>query len=153
MKKSFAVLLSTMAVMVIGCNQDSRPGGPGAATTPSTSGTTVNRPTYGEAERTFELSVPTLSTRLAQGETKAIAIGVSRGKNFDEDVTLKVDGVPQGITVNPASSAIKHGDKEAKLTLHAAPDAALGEFTIDVEGHPTKGADASTKLKLTVVAP
>ena len=153
MKKSFAVLVSTVAIVVIGCNQESKPGGPGVTNTPSTSVTTANRPTYGEAEKTFELSVPTLATRLSQGETKAVTISVSRGKNFDQDVTLKFDGVPQGITVDPAAPAIKHGDKEAKLTLHAAPDAALGDFSIGVAGHPSKGPDATTKMNLTVVAP
>lgn len=150
MKKSFAVVMSAVAIAAVGCNQESKPGGTGVGTTP---GTTVNRPTYGEAEGTFELSVPILSSRIAQGDTKTVTISVKRGKNFDEDVTLKFDGVPQGITVNPASPAIKHGDPDAKLTIHAALDAALGDFTVGVVGHPSKGSDATTKLKLTVVEP
>ncbi len=153
MKKLFAVVLSAVTVAAVGCNQDSRPGGPGVTSTPGTSTTTANRPTYGEPERAFELSVPTLSTRLAQGETKSVTVGVSRGKNFDEDVALHFDTLPQGITISPTAATIAHGDREVKLTVHAAQDAALGDFTVDVSGHPTKGADAKTKLKLTVVAP
>ena len=50
-----------------------------------------------------------------------------------------------------ASPMIKHGDTEAKVTLKATDDASLGEFTIKVTGHPSKGADATSEFKITVV--
>jgi len=154
MKMGLAGLVVTMLLAPIGCSETSTPGGPGAANTPNTSegkNTTANRPAYGPAEGTFELSAPVLSTHLKQGETKTATIGVSRGKNFDEDVTLKFSDIPQGVTVEPTNPTIPHGDKDCKLTLQAASDAALGDFTIKVIGHPTKGADATTTMKLTIV--
>lgn len=165
-------LLAVMGLMAAGCS-DSTPGGPGAVasrdttaeqreTVPTTPGaprtpvsnesvTTVNRPTYGEADRTFEISTPVLSTRLKQGETKTVSIGISRGKNFDQDVTLNMSGVPEGVTINPTTPKVGHGDKDTEVSIQAAADAALGDFTINVVGHPETGADATTTLKLTVL--
>jgi hypothetical protein len=150
-------IVAAVLLAAIGCNEASTPGGPGVTSKPTVSGTTsttstvANRPVYGEADRTFQLSTPALSTRLKQGETKTVAVALSRGKNFDEDVALKMTDVPQGVTVEPSSPRILHGDKDCKVSIQAAEDAALGEFTINVVGHPAKGADATTTLKLTVV--
>jgi uncharacterized membrane protein len=143
MKTQIVALLVAALVVCTGCNKGT-PGGPGA-TNPN-----AKKPVVGQSDDTFTLSVPTLSTTLKQGETKTIAIGIKRGKNLDDDVTLKFADVPTGLTIEPASPAIKHGDTEAKLTLKAADNAALGDFTIKVTGHPTKGADASNEFKLTV---
>jgi uncharacterized membrane protein len=122
MKTAFAGLLVFGLVAFTGCNKGTE-GGPGA---------------------------PTFSTKLKQGESKVVDIGIKRGKNFDEDVALKFDNMPQGVTLDPASPVIKHGDKETKITVKAANDAAVGDFTVKVTGHPTKGADATNDLKLTV---
>jgi uncharacterized membrane protein len=143
MKSSFAGLVVMALVAFTGCNRGT-PGGPGA-TDPS-----AKKPAFGQADDTFNLSVPYLSTNLKQGETKAISISIKRGKNFDEDVTLKFADLPKGVTLDSASPVIKHGDMEAKLTLKAADDASLGDFTIKVTGHPTKGGDSSTEFKITV---
>jgi hypothetical protein len=142
MQRSFAGLLVMAVVALVGCGGKDRAGGPGA-TNP-----TGKQPLYGQADNTFNLTAP--STSLKQGETKAISIGIKRGTNFQEDVTLKFADVPQGVTIDPASPVIKHGETETKVTLKAAADASLGDFTIKVIGHPTKGADASHELKITV---
>lgn len=91
-----------------------------------------------------------MSTSLKQGETKDALISLTRGKNFDEDVTLKFDDVPKGITIDPTNPVIKHGDKDVKLSFQVADDAALGNFAFKVTGHPTKGAEAKTEFSLTV---
>ncbi len=91
-----------------------------------------------------------MSTKLKQGETKDLAIEVARGKNFSEDVALNFAGVPQGVTLDPSSPVVMHGDKETKVTVKVAADAALGDFTIKVTGHPTRGADATNEFKMTV---
>lgn len=165
-------LVAVLALAVVGCS-DSTPGGPGAVanretrtenrdsvtTTPNATtetarndgSTTVNRPTYGEADRTFELSTPVLSTRVKQGETKTVTIGISRGKNFDQDVMVNVTGSPEGVTIDPVTPKIAHGEKDVQVSIKAAENAALGDFTVNVTGHPETGADASTTLKLTVV--
>jgi hypothetical protein len=129
-------------VALVGCGGKDTAGGPGA-TNP-----TGKKPLYGQAENTFNLTAP--STSIKQGETKAVSIGIRRGTNFQEDVTLKFADVPQGVTLDPASPVIKHGETETKVTLKAAADASLGAFTIKVTGHPTKGGDASHEFKITV---
>jgi uncharacterized membrane protein len=130
----------------VGCGK-STPGGPGA-------GADQKKPLYGEADNTFDLSVPSnlpyQSTTLKQGETTTASISIKRGKSFDQDVTLQFEGMPTGVTVEPANPVIKHGDTEAKLTLKATDNAALGDFTIKVKGKPTKGSDASNEFKITV---
>ena len=143
MKSSFAGLLALALVTLTGCNQGT-PGGPGVTNPPQ------KQPVYGEADKTFKLSVPLMSTTLHQGETKEVAVGIKRGKNFEGDVTLKFADGPEGVTIESASPIIKHGDTEAKVTLKATADASLGDFTVKVTGHPTKGADATNEFKITV---
>ena len=143
MKVTFAVVLLMTLVAFTGCNQGTS-GGPGA-TDPN-----AKKPVYGEADDTFNLSVPLLSTAVKQGEAKAVSISIKRGKNFDEDVTLNFTGLPKGVTLDPTHPRIKHGDTEAKLMLKTTNAASLGDFTIKVMGHPTKGVDASTEFKITV---
>jgi len=124
---------------LFGCNGKDSAGGPG---------TTDKQPRYGQADSTFNLTTP--STSLEQGETKTVSIGVKRGTNFQEDVTLGFADVPQGVIIDPASPVIKHGETETKVTLQASADASLGDFTVKVTGHPTKGPDASHEFKITV---
>jgi len=143
MKSLFAGLAVTAVVLVTGCAEGT-PGGPGAKEV------TAYKPIVGQADNTFSLDVPKMSTTLKQGETKDLAIDVARGKNFSEDVELKFSGVPKGVTVDPASPVIMHSDKEAKITVKVADDAALGDFTVKVTGHPTTGADAMNEFKITV---
>jgi hypothetical protein len=145
MKKSFACLLIAASAAFAGCNNSSTPGGPGA-----TNNKGDNRPVVGRAEDTFTLDPPNLATKVKQGESKAVSIGIKRGKNFDQDVTLKFSDLPKGVTLDPASPVIRHGDTEAKCMLKAADDAALGDFAVKVTGHPTKGGDASNEFRITV---
>lgn len=129
------------------------PGGPGADT-----GKDKEKPSVLQRaedaviqhEGTYSLTMPLLETSLKQSEDKVVAIGIRRGKNFDEDVTVKFEGAPTGVTVDPATATIKHGENETKVNIKAAPDAAVGEFTIKVTGHADKGSDASNDLKINV---
>jgi hypothetical protein len=143
MKRTFTGLVLMALVAFTGCGKGT-PGGPGA------SDPNAKKPLYGEANDTFNLSVPIRSTSLKQGDTKEGSIGIKRGKNFEQDVALTFTDVPKGVTLNPESPVIKHGDTEAKFTLKAGDDAPPGDFTVKVTGHPTKGGDASNELKLTV---
>jgi hypothetical protein len=143
MKSLFAGLMVTAVAVLTGCSQGT-PAGPAAIER------TANKPIVGQADDTFHVEVPTMSTKLKQGETKEVAISVARGKNFDEDVTLKFAGVPKGVTLDPASPVIRRGDKDAKITLKVADKASLGDFTLKVTGEPKKGMPASSDLKITV---
>jgi len=136
-------LLALALVAFTGCNQGT-PGGPGA-TDPK-----ARKALYGQADDTFNLSVPTLSTSIKQGDAKEVSVGIKRGTNFDQDVALTFADVPTGVTIDPASPVIKHSDTEAKFTLKAGDEAPVGDFTIKVTGHPTKGGDATNVFKLTV---
>ena len=77
----------TLAALA-GCNQGT-PGGPG------TTDTTAKKPAYGQADETFNLSVPMTSSSVQQGEQAEATIGIKRAKNFDEDVTLQFADVPE----------------------------------------------------------
>jgi hypothetical protein len=149
--KRFQWGLALIAIMAAsGCNQGTS-GGPGATNTPSnTSSTTASKPELGQAEDTFSLSLPTLATHIKQGETRSVTIGITRGKNFDQDVSLKFTDIPKGVTMTPPNPTIKHGEKETKVDVIAATDAALGDFSVNVTGHPATGADAKSKLSLKV---
>lgn len=150
MKSLFAGLAVLSLAALTGCSQGT-PGGPGA-TTPSGKATTVNKPIVGQADDTFNLSVPVMSSTLQQGEKAEATIGIKRAKNFEEDVTLKFADVPQGVTMETSSPVIKHGDTDAKITFQAGDEAPLGDFKVKVTGHPTKGADAQIEFKLTIAA-
>lgn len=99
---------------------------------------------------TFTLSMPFWTTALKQGEAKAVVLSIKRDKKFDQDVTLKFDSLPKGVTMEPATAVIKNGETEAKFVMKAADDAALGDFTILATGHPAKGADATHDFKFSV---
>ena len=151
MDKRLACALGAVVIGIAGCNQQT-PGGPGATNQSNgTTATTANRPTYGEAEGTFDINAPALATRVKQGESATATISLSRGKNFNENVVLKVTELPHGVSIDPIIPMIRNSDKETTLTFRAAPNAALGEFTVKVLGHPDKGVDATSTLKLTIL--
>ena len=142
MKSLFTGLAVMTLAALTGCSQGT-PGGPG---------TTGKQPAYGQADNTFNLSVPIFSSSLQQGEQTEATVGIKRAKNFDEDVALKFAAVPKGVTVEPASPVIKRGDTDAKITFKAEDEAALGDYTVNLTGHPTKGTDAQIEFKLTITA-
>jgi hypothetical protein len=136
-------MLMFSVVALAGCNE-SEPGGTGVVN-PS-----AKPPVIGQAENTFKLNLPVLATTLKQGETKDVTIGIDRGKNFDGDVVLEFGDTPKGVTVDSPKPVIGRGDTEAKVALKASGDAALGDFTVPLKGHPPKGPDAKSELKITV---
>lgn len=158
MKTMLSLCVACTLAVVLGCSSGN-PGGPGAnndnAPRPAPSvtppvvppGTPVN--VLGE-ENTFVLDVPNLSTSVAQGETKQISIAVDRRRNFDQDVTVKFGTMPAGVTIAPESAVIRASEKEAKFSVRAANDAALGTHTIRVIGHPARGADATNDFKVSI---
>ncbi len=151
--KIFSTSLMTLALAsVSGCSEGT-PGGPGA-TVKTESGTTVTakKPMFGQTENTFNLDVPTMSSALQQGHEAEASIGIKRALNFDEDVTLKFSEVPKGVTIEPASPVIKHGDKDATIHFKATDEAVIGDYKIKVTGHPEAGTDAAIEFKLNVTA-
>jgi hypothetical protein len=152
MKKCILAAAVAALICVTGCTQGT-PGGPGAEKArqqEKDSKLKQAEDKVRQPEGTFSLTVPTFATKLKQGESKELAIGIKRGKNFDQDVTVKLEGAPAGVTVEPASTTIKHGDEDAKVKVKAADDAALGDFKVKVVGKPSKGDEATNELKLTI---
>jgi hypothetical protein len=140
MKNLIAGIAITMLVMTCGCNQGT-PGGPG---------TTGEQPFYGQADNTFNLSVPVMSSSLQQGERATATIGINRAKNFDDDVKLSFTALPAGVTVDPVAPEIPRGRTEATVTFMAEDEAPLGDYVVKISGHPTAGSDAQIDFKLTV---
>ena len=87
---------------------------------------------------------------IKQGETKNFAVSVNRDKEFRDDVTLKFDGLPKGVTVEPASPVNKNGEAEAKVVIKATDDAPEGKYVVKVTGQPAKGAAVTQDMNLTV---
>lgn len=153
MKSLVACAMATVLTMLTGCNQQ-MPGGPGASTSGSSgeSTTTANKPMLGEAVETFDVNAPMLPTRIKQGDSSIVTFSVSRGKSFSEDVTIRMEELPKGVTCDPSSVSIKNGEKESTITFLAADDAEVGDFTAKVVAHPTKGSDATSSMKFSVLA-
>ncbi len=145
MRTLFAGSLTLMLAILTGCSQGT-PGGPGTTDKDS------KKPMYGQEDNTFNLSVPRTSTSLQQGEQLETTVGIKRAKNFDQDVTLKFADVPKGVTIEPASPVINSSDTESKIKFKAGDEAPLGDFKVQVTGHPRKGADAQIEFKLTILA-
>ena len=67
-----------------------------------------------------------------------------------------VDGVgafgfgPLGVSIDPATSMVKHGDEKVTLNVKAAADAAIGEFKVKVNGKPTTGEAAHNEFTIHV---
>jgi hypothetical protein len=111
----------------------------------------VEKPIAGEADTTFSLSVPFESVALTQGEEKSMLIGINRGENFREEVTIEVSDLPTGVTLVTTDPSITHGSTDATLKFKVASDAALGDFTVMVTGHTaSSGADFTKEFKMTV---
>lgn len=113
--------------------------------------TVAKKPIAGEAEHTFSLSIPFEPVTLAQGEEKAVQIGINRGENFGEEVEIEVSGLPQGVTMETKEPVITKSSTGVTLQLNAAADAALGDFTAKVTGHTaSSGADFTSEIKVVV---
>lgn len=125
-----------------GCSQGT-PGGPGA---------TGKAPTFGQDENTFNLSIPVLSSSLQQGQKVQASVGIKRAKNFDQDVALTFVDVPKGVTIQPASPMIKHGDTDVVITINAGEETIIGDYKVKISGHPTKGGDAKVDFNMTITA-
>jgi hypothetical protein len=140
MRSLYLALLVGALVAFTGCS----------GSTPGGAGTTGKKPIVGLGEDTFTIAMPTGGVTLKQGGEKDAEFDIKRGKNFEEDVTLKFDKLPMGVTAEPASPVIKHGEDKAKVAFKATDDAALGKATVHVVGHPAKGSDSEGKFDLTV---
>lgn len=143
MRISTGLLMTGALIALCGCNQGA-PGGPGTASPDST------KPMMGEADNTFALDLPMLSTKLDQGDTTTISVGIKRGTNFDQDVSLRFDDVPTGVSIMPDAPTIRRMDEKADITIVASDNASVGDFAVRIVGHPDSGSDATAELALSI---
>ena len=151
MRKLLTVLAAGTLAALLGCNNAGTPGGSGVSKKEKDG--TLDKTHLTQGESTFNLKTPMTSTTVKQGEKTNVKIGISRGKNFGEDVALSFSEPPKGVTITPAKATLAAGDKEATVSVEATKEAALGDFTITVTGKPTKGPDAVNTFKITVKKP
>jgi hypothetical protein len=71
------------------------------------------------------------SHTVTQGDTDNVLVTVNRD-NFDDAVTIKLDGLPAGVTLQGTSPVIAKGDNSATLVLNADATAAVGDHTIQL---------------------
>lgn len=144
MKRLHTACATGMLLLLAGCGQGTS-GGPGAANPPE------KNSVLGQADDTFSISMPPVA--LVQGERKAFTLEISRGKNFKGNVSVKFDGLPAGVTADVSPLVLQAENKEVKLTLVATDTAAVGDYAFTITGHPTSGANAVSKVKLSISAP
>jgi hypothetical protein len=146
MKAIFSGFIVLSLIGLIGCTSSSdKVGGPGATNT-----TDKSPPLGGPKEGTFHLNPPRVADSIKQSASDVVTISIDRGKNFDEDVALAFEDVPDHVTLDPKISSIKKGEKEAKVTVKVGEKAGLGKHDIKVIGKPTKGDTAETHFTINV---
>jgi len=128
---------------LLGCNQ-------GATGEIGVGDPKANKSVSGRGDDTFSLSVPLMLTSLQQGTQAEGIIGISRAKNFDDDVTLEFKNIPAGVTIQPAHPTFKHGDSDSKVLFVVDDSAAKGEFKIEISGHPKQGAAEKIDFRFAV---
>jgi uncharacterized membrane protein len=147
MKRLIVSTLAAGLVAIVGCETRSTPGGPGASRPD-------NRSITGAPKRdTFDIKVPTGTTRIKQGEQKEVDITVERGAELKQDVTVECTKDATGLTVTPAKHTIKASDADTKvrLTIAAAKDAAIGKDKVTVKASSESGAPTSKDFEVEVV--
>lgn len=131
---------------VVGCENKSPPGGPGAVKPDGT------KPTVGTPENSFRVSVGGMD--LKQGESKTVPVSVVRGTSFDQDIKLSVPNPPQGVTVKFDDNVLKASAKEVHMTIDASADAALGEHKLTLQATPAReGPPTSAEFKIEIKKP
>lgn len=145
MKRACAVLIASVLMVSLGCNQ-SEPGGPGARRTDN-----KNPVTGSPKNETFRISAPSTETTLKQGEQKEVDVTVDRSKDFKQDVTLTFKG-DKGVTITPSSATVKASDKDTtvKVKVAAEKDAPVGDATVHVTAKPETGDSTSANFKVKV---
>jgi hypothetical protein len=143
MKKLASILLIT-AVAALGCGEESEPGGPGATPTGGANGANGNGGQVQNEENTFTMTVPSGATNIEPGGSQAVTLEISRGDQFQEEVTLTFSA-PQGITVNPQEATIPANLEETEVTLTAEQTVQPGTHEIQVTATPASGQNPVTK--------
>jgi len=98
---------------------------------------------------TLQISTSPTSLSIQAGNTGQFTVNATRGGGFSGAVSLTVEGLPSGVTVN--APVLAAGSTSAVVTLTAAAGATAGSSTLTVRGQGT-GVNATASVALTVTA-
>jgi uncharacterized membrane protein len=116
--------------------------------------TTTTGPQGGTTARTASPKRLTLTAAkdqtIRRGDTDKILVAINRD-NFNDPVTVRVTGLPKGISVLEGNDAvIPGGSNSATVTLKAAADADLGEHNVTLSAEAAGLEKNSQVFRLTV---
>lgn len=141
-----AVILCGMFV-ASGCSNESKPGGPGATTKPTTTGET--KVVAENSAQTFTLKAPATETNIDQGKDDEVTLTIDRGTDFKQAVKVAFEA-PQGITITPPAGEFAAGSTEMKVRVAAAATAPVGKADVKVTGTPETGKPVMTTFPVEV---
>ncbi|MFT5526857.1 MAG: hypothetical protein ACI9G1_002433 [Pirellulaceae bacterium] len=80
----------------------------------------------------FELTLPLDALTLIQGETAKIKLVVTRRGGFSEEIAVRIDGLPEGVTFAP--DKIGKGGNDAQLTFTSTAETQTGLYPLSIVG-------------------
>ena len=88
---------------------------------------------------------------MTQGESHKITIGIDRGSDFTQPVSMTLTSSEKGLSIDPANPNIAANESKVDVTLTAAEDATIGLTTISLIGEPSSGksVDGSIQVRIT----
>lgn len=109
--------------------------------------------TIGTASPDFNIQLSLSSVGIVQGGSASLQVSLTRTGNFQDAVSLSLEGAPTGVTAEFSPASLSGQQSTSTLTLRANTSAATGTFTLTVVA--TSGSIRRTaQLNLTVaVAP
>jgi hypothetical protein len=153
MKKLLAAVVVVSLAGLTGCPEH-KSGSGGAGPSPGA-------PSAGKFKITQQNPKGTVD--LTQGEGIAVTLGIDRHSNFngDVDVDAKLAAGPSGVSQDDIPKQLKleldphtfpgsKKDATVALKITAAPDAKLGDYGIQVTGHPKDVAGTPTEKPLEI---
>lgn len=147
--KKLGILLTMTAVSMIGCGQESEPGGPGAAARTGANGSANGDRKAADDKRTFTVTVPGTTVDVDRGEEEEVTISLDRGDEFNETVTLTIEA-PAGLNVAQRTVEMAAGQDEVKVRIRADAAARLGEHSVMVKATPKTGKAVDQSFKIEV---
>ena len=151
MKNTLLAVATAALIALSGCTDSTKTsGGPGGKDKDKANTSNTKKIEDSVIQRPDSFSLSPSNMTLKQGETKKDKIKISRGKNFDQDVAVSFDKLPDGVTVDPAAPTIKKGEDNIEVSVKATDAAAIGSFDVKITGKPATGDSSNNTMKLTV---
>lgn len=136
-KRVFAVLFLASATGLVGC----------AGSASTNAGGRV-----GDKKEEFTIDTWKLPISVKKGDTTHTDFAITRGKDFSDSVSFKIEDSKKGLTFDPAEPKIDNSTNKTSVKISAADKADIGEHTITVSATPSKGgehAKATFTVKVT----